>query len=329
MSLDARRRFLYATGGLLAASSGLLAQAQSSKRIARIGWLGIYGGTSNTAMDALRSGLRELGYVEGRDFILEFSQSAKSFEQLPDVAKVLVTQGVDVIIVSSIREVLAARSATTAIPIVCAACGNLVDSGLVDSLARPGGNLTGLSNTFSETASKLMQLAKEIAPQAKSAAVIWGGPSNAFWVRQKLELEKAASQLRVSWHAPQNSSELASSFDAIAKLRPELLVILSTGFTYVSRKDIVKFALQTRLPAVYDFRQYVDDGGLISYGADVLDSFRRSAGYVDKILKGAKPGDLAIELPSKFELVVNLRTANALGIKIPQPVLIRADRVIE
>jgi len=272
--------------------------------------------------------LRSLGYVEGQNLVFERRSAEGKFERFTEIVAELVRLKVDVIVAPNLPAALAAKNATTTIPIVMAIAGDPVGLGLVASLARPGGNITGLtSNTGPEIEGKRLELLKDALPRISRVAYLgmktdWGGPLG--------ESAKAAAKalnltLLHAQHAP---NEYAGAFALIARQRPDALLVATSAPAYAHRRLIVEFAVKNRLPGMYGWREFVEAGGLMSYGASLSDLLRRAAGYVDKILKGAKPGDLPIEQPTKFELVINLKTAKALGLTIPPPVLVRADEVI-
>ena len=325
----ARRRLLIASSALLAPAT-LLAQSRPSK-VARIGWLGAGGGTVGTpSLSPFTEGLRELNYVEGRDYVLEMRLAGGDIAKLPALAMDLVQKQVDVIVAAGTLPAQAAKAATTVIPIVAAGVADLAESGLVASLARPGGNVTGVAVAFPETAAKQLEIMREVIPQGKRAAVLWAGkgPENAFFERQRRAME-ATKGVELTWYSTRLQRELQSMFQAIQKSRPDFLVVLSDSFYFVHRAQLVKLAADARIPAIYGFREYVDDGGLISYGASLADSLKGAGGYVGRILGGAKPADLPVWLPSRLELVVNANTARALGLQIPRSVLARADMVVK
>jgi putative tryptophan/tyrosine transport system substrate-binding protein len=282
-------------------------------------------------LQLLRDALRELGYVEGKNLQLEVRWGEGKLDRLPALAAELVQLKVDVIVAASSPAVLAASQATRTIPIVMPTSSDPVGDGLVASLARPGGNITGLSQMAPELGEKRLQLLKEMFPKVSHAmAVLW----NPDYVGMRARFEQArvaapAVGLTVRSVEVRDARELDVAFEAIIREHPEALLLLVDPLTLSQRARIVEFAAEQRLPAIYETRDFVDVGGLISYGPNVPDLFRRAATYVDKILRGAKPADLPIEQPTKFELVINMRAAKALGIKFPESILLRADKVIE
>ena len=279
---------------------------------------------------AFRQRLRELGYVDGQNIAFEVRSAEGRAERLPDLAADLVRLKVDVIVAGGTPAPLAAKRATTAIPIVMASAGDPVGSGLVASLARPGGNVTGLSLLVPELGGKRLQLLKEVVPGVSRVAVLWNA-ANPYPVLVWRQTEAAARALGVHLQSldVRGPDDLEGAFAAATRGRAGALITVEDPLTFGQRKRIVDFAARARLPAMYGFREFVDAGGLMSYAASLADLSRRAATYVDKILKGAKPADLPVEQPTKFELVINLKTAKALGLTIPPSVLIRADQVIQ
>jgi putative ABC transport system substrate-binding protein len=282
-------------------------------------------------LESLQQGLRELGYIEGKTMHLEVRWGDGKLERIPALANELVRLNVDVIIAATAPAVLAARQATQTIPIVMPVSSDPVGDGLVKSLSRPGGNITGLSLMSPELGAKRLELLKELLPKvAHPVAVLW----NPAYVGMRARFEQAqvaapAVGLSVRSMEVRDTRELESAFDAISKERSDAMLLLADPFTGSQRKQIVDFAAQKRLPAIYESSEFVDAGGLMSYGPSFAENYRRAAYFVDKILKGAKPGDLPIEQPTKFELIINMKTAKALGIKIPDSILVRANKLIE
>ena len=317
--------------GILTASTAAFAQSPT-KKVHRIGWL-VTGDPMSYrfSLAAFRDGLRSLNYIEGQNITVEYRWAEGQVERLPELAKELAQLKVDVIVAGGTNGARAAKAATSVIPIVAAGAGDLLSAGLVASLARPGGNLTGFPVVSPETAVKQLEVMKQLLPRSQKAVVLWFGPGNSFVDLQRKFAEEAAATLRLAltWHAADNLPELEAALERIPNSRADFLVVLSTPFFFTYRERITAFAAQARLPAVYTLSEFVDDGGLVSYGANIPDTYRRAAGYVDKILKGARPADLPVELPATFDLVINMKTARALGIALPQSVLLRASRVIE
>jgi putative ABC transport system substrate-binding protein len=305
---------------------------QERSKIARIGFLHAASPQGSDAqLQAFRDGLRELGYVEGKNLQLELRWGEGKLERLPALAVDLVQAKVDIIVAVTSPSVAAARQATRMIPIVMPLSSDPVGDGLVASLARPGGNITGLSVMAPELGGKGLQLLKEMFPMVSHAmAVLW----NPAYVGMRARFEQAqvaapAVGLTVRSMEVRDARELDAAFEAIVREHPEALLLLVDPFTRSQRSRIVEFAAEQRLPTIYESSEFVDVGGLISYGPNILDQFRRAATFVDKILKGAKPADLPIEQPTTFELVINMRAAKALGVKFPDSILLRADRVIQ
>ena len=279
---------------------------------------------------AFRLGLRDLGWVEGKNISIEYRHAEGRHDRLPDLAADLVRLKVDVIVTAATSDALAAQRATKAIPIVMVAAGNPVANGLVESLARPGGNVTGLSQMLQEVSGKRLELLKEVVPKLSRVAVLWN-PNSASATLNWKENQQPARQLGIQLFSLEvrSPSELDKAFEAANSVRAGALAILPDPVISTNLERIVDFAAKSRLPSIYQSSEFADAGGLVTYGPDRADLFRRAAIYVDKILKGTKPGDLPVDQPTKLELVVNLKTAKAIGITIPQSVLFRADKVIE
>jgi putative tryptophan/tyrosine transport system substrate-binding protein len=309
----------------------LVTKAQQSTQRYRIGYLGPgSGSTLPAALDAFRQQLRHLGYVEGQNVGIDYRWAADRDEQLPRLAADLVRLKVDVIVVEGHTPAIqAAKHATSTIPIVMAVSGDPVKTGLVESLARPGGNVTGLSLLTPDLAPKRLELLKEAVPTLTHVAVLWNA-ANPVKVLDWHETQAAASALGLQLQSleVQGPPDFAGAFDAATRDRAEALVVLPDGLINSHRQQIVDFAMASRLPGMYPYREFVEAGGLMSYAPSYVDLFRRAAVYVDRILQGAKPVDLPVEQPTKFELVLNLKTAQALGITMPPSLLILADEVI-
>ena len=308
----------------------LSADAQQTKKIPRVGVLWPFLPTVGPPFaEAFRQGLRNLGYVEDRNISIEYRYSEGNDSHLPDLAHELLRLKVDVIFAPTTAAALAAKNVTSEIPIITAAAADPVDSGLVSSLARPGGNVTGLSLLAGlEISGKQLQLIKEVLPKL-TRVVVLADPASPPTAGLLKEIHQAARSLGVQLRVVEarDPNELESAFPTIKKERADALVVIGSPFIG-SNPQIVSFAAKSRLPAMYPYNEAVDGGGLISYGPNRPDLFRRAAIYVDKILKGAKPADLPVEQPTKFELVINLKTAKQIGLTIPPNVLARADRVI-
>jgi putative ABC transport system substrate-binding protein len=309
----------------------IAAEAQQPGKISRIGFL-ITSSPSAIAprMEAFRQGLRELGYAEGKNIVIERRHAEGKFDRLPALAAELVSLKVDVIVTSGPTATRPAKSATSTIPSVMTFDDDPVGSGFVASLARPGGNITGLSTLSPEISGKQLELLKEIVPKLGRVAVI--GTSTRQGTKQTLkEMEPAAGAfgVKLQYLDVQNPKDIESVFRAATtKGRADAILVLQSPVFNSHRAQIADLALKSRLPATYPRREFVEDGGLMSYGVSISDLDRRAAGYVDKILKGAKPADLPVEQPTKFELVINLNAAKQIGLTIPPNVLARADKVI-
>jgi ABC-type uncharacterized transport system substrate-binding protein len=312
---------------MLAAPLTLTAQQRS--KVPRIGILTPAAGASTPLWEAFRQGLRDLGYVEGKNIALEYRFAAGQNERLPELAAELVHRKVDMIVTNSGAAAQAARDATETIPIVMAAGGDPVRLGVVASLAQPGGNLTGLSIMTQELDGKRLELLKEAVPHVSRVAVLWnaGNPARPDAFR---EIEATARVLGLQLHsfAVRHPDELDSAFAAMARERAEALITLGDAVLWNHRTRVVALAARYHLPTVFDAREFADAGGLMAYGPHVPDSYRRAASFVDKLLKGATPADLPVEQPTKFELVINLTTAKALGITMPPSLLLLADEAI-
>lgn len=315
------------TAVLLTAVS--LAEAQQAVKVPRIGALA--GGTPASfasRYEAFRQGLRELGWVEGQNIAIEYRYAEGKMKRLPDLAAEMVRLKVDLILTAGDISVRAAKQVTQTIPVVVAVSSDLVGSGYVASLARPGGNITGMSG-FLELAGKRLELLKAAFPKVSRVAFLWN-PTNAANVASFRETEIAAPAFGVQLLSlgVRRFDEFESAFREAIRGRPDALIAVADTFLLTYRARIVDFAAKNRLPAIYANQDYMDAGGLMFYGANVADQYRRAAIYVDKILKGAKPADLPVEQPTKLELVINLKTAKQIGMTIPPNVLARADRVI-
>ena len=312
----------------------LAAHAQQAAKPPRIGCLR-EGSASDAAaaplVEAFRQGLRERGWLEGQNVAIEYRLAEGRRDRLPDLAAELVRLKVDVIFAPSTAATVAAHNATRTIPIIMASFGDPVGRGIIASLARPGGNVTGLSYSVElGIVGKQLELLKDVVPKVSRVAVL-GDPGHPQYGAQLREAEVASRSLRVQLQvvAARGPSEYDSAFGAMVRKRAEAVLVLPDPVSFLNRRPHLDLAAKHRLPASYGSREFVDAGGLISYGPSLSDLWRRAATYVDKILRGAKPGDLPVEQPTKFELVINLKTAKALGLTIPQSVLLRADEVIE
>jgi putative tryptophan/tyrosine transport system substrate-binding protein len=330
---DMRRRdFMTFMVGASAAAWPPAADAQQAGKVAKIGYL-----ASNLAnqgpLEAFRQGLRDLGYVEGRNVVIEYRDAQGKLEPLPTLAAELIALKVDVIVASSTAAALAAKQATTVVPIVFGTVPDPVATGLVTSLARPGGNATGLSNLNADLVGKCLEYLTQAVPGVSRVAVLW--QPGAFGERTEKEMLKSAEiaaralDIQLQFVEARAPAELDKAFSEITEARADALTVLVSGMLLGERRRLVDFAARQRLPAVYTFRELADAGGLMSYGVSLADLFRRAASYVDKILKGAKPADLPVEQPIKLEFVINLKTAAAMGLAVPPPLVTRADDVIE
>jgi putative ABC transport system substrate-binding protein len=322
-----RRKFLLAGGALLAPSFAV--RAQQATRVPRIGFV------SSTAPgprdEAFLRGLRELGYVEGSNVQVELRFAEGRSERFPALIEELVRMKVDVLVVGSTLGARAAKRATTTIPVVFAGASDPVAGGIVSNLARPEGNLTGFSLAYGDgIAGKWLELLSEAAIGMSQCAVLWSS-SNPVHAKYMRELETAAHKLGVgvAAHHAANAPELDAALAAIGASSARGMVVMPGPFAAANQRKLVEFVASKRLPAISFSADFAEVGGLMSYGPSITDAYRRAASYAVRVLKGAKPGDLPVEQPTVFELVVNLKAARALGLKVPQSVLLRADRVIE
>ena len=327
------RRRAFVSGALALLAAPLAAEAQQAGKVYRVGILGnvpLTDAEGQHLWGGFIQGLRALGYVEGRNLTIEHRSSEGRYERLPALAAELVRLRVDVIVVPADQNALAAKQATQTIPIVMAGNADPVSAGVVASLARPGGNVTGLSIAAPEITGKQLELLREMVPRISRVGFFWhpGNPSTEDAMRLG---HVAARSLRVQLQAVpvRGPDDFEEAFAAINREHVEALLIPVDGLFVLHRTRIVNLAAKNQLPTMYPQSGYVEAGGLIVYAPSLYNSFRRAAVYVDKIFKGAKPGDLPVEQPTKFELVINLRTAKALGLTIPQSLLLRADQVIE
>ena len=307
----------------------LAAAAQPSAKVARIGYLLGTTQEQELLLEAFLEAMRALGYVEGQHFVMEYRAAEGQYERLPDLAAELVRLKVDVLLVTNTSAVLAAKHATTTIPIVMAGVAYPVESGLVASLARPGGNITGLASLQHELIGKRLELLKAVLPTVSRVAVLWNpqDPAHAVAVR---EADVATQALGVQLHLVEARGPDAfdRAFAAMTRAHAGALLVLGDPLLFEHRRRLVELAVRSRLPTMHNIRPYVEAGGLMAYGPRPTDLRRRAAVYVDKILKGAKPADLPVEQPTTFELIINLKTAEALGLTIPPTLLFQADEVI-
>jgi len=325
-----RRKFIGTVSvSVLAAPLGSLAQQQA--KVPRIGFLG----NSTSALEAnlvlpFREGLRDLGYVEGRNIVIEYRWAEGNYQRFRSLIAELVALNVDAIVTAGTPAALAVQRATATIPVVMVAVGDPVGTGLAASLARPGGNLTGLTSMAPDLEAKRLELLKEVVPKLSRVSFLLN-PSNAFHVASEKQAREAAKALRVDIHfvGVRADHEFDHAFDTIVMQHPDAFIVLADRVFLHNRLRIVDFAARNHIPGMFAYRELADVGGLMSFGPNYADMHRRAATYVDKILKGAKPETLPIEQPTKFELVINLKTAKALGVVISQSLVLRADEVIQ
>jgi putative ABC transport system substrate-binding protein len=324
-----RRTFITTVTSLLAAP--LVAGAQQAGKVRRIGFLGAETASTNRHfLDAFRLGMREHGYVEGQTITIEERWAEGRSDRFPDLIADLMRAKPDVLVVSSNLAALAAKASTRTIPVVFVA-GDPTGSGLVSNLARPGGNLTGLSLTLGEEfVGKWLELLGEMIPRLARVALL-SNPVNPANASRFKVIQLAAERLRIKLHREDvtDANQLDNAFAEMSAARAQGLIVFVDPLTVRHRARIVELAAKSRLPAIYGFREFADAGGLMAYGSNVPALYRRAATYVDKILKGASPGDLPVEQATQFELVINMKTAKALGLTIPQALLLRADQIIQ
>src|SRR5713226_5732355 len=310
---------------------GAVAEAQQPTKIPRIGFLGATSLSATSArIEAFRHGLPELGYVEGKNIVIEYRWAEGKIERLPDLAAELVRLKVDVIVTSSAAPTRAAKEATTTIPIVMGFDNDPVGNGFVASLAHPGGNITGLSTLAPEISGKQLELLKEIVPRLSRVAVLGSSTTpGSAQARREIELAAGALKVQLQYLDVLSPKDIETVFREASKGRANAVLALQSTVLISQRKQIADLAVKNRLPAIYYSVEFVEDGGLMTYSVSVTDSFRRAATYVDKILKGRKPADLPVEQPMKFEFIINLKAAKQIGLTIPHEVLARADKVIK
>jgi putative tryptophan/tyrosine transport system substrate-binding protein len=324
-----RRREFITLLGSAAVAWPLAARAQQPGKVYRIGFLGAASASGfATKVDAFRAGLRDLGYVEGKNIVIEFRWAEGRYDRLPELAAELVRVKVDVLVTHATQGSRAAKQATTTIPIVIAAVGDAVAGGLVASLARPGGNVTGSSFFSPELAAKRLDVLKETFPRIKRVGVLFNPESLYRPVLDAMEKGARSLNIELQQYAVRGPSEFANVFQDIAKERSEALTMNEDPMLLVNSKAIADFAAQQHLP-LFGFLEMAEAGGLVAYGANIVEMHRHAAVFVDKILKGARPGDLPVEQPTKFELAINLKTAKALGLTVPPQIVARADKVFE
>ncbi len=327
--MNLRRAFI--AGGLALLAAPRAAEAQQSGKVPRVGFLG----NSTAALEAnlvgpFREGLRDLGYEEGRNVVIEYRWAEGKYERFPTLIAELIALKVDVIVTAGTPATQAVKKATTSVPLVMVAVGDPVGTGIVASLGRPGGNITGLTSIAQELEGKRLELLREVIPKLSHIAVLWNSVSPVQVIQEKA-VQTAAQVLRMKVQSlgVRTPEEIEDAFAAIVRERPGALLVLADRLFLHNRQRIMDFATKNRLPGVHAYRELVEAGGLMSFGPSYGGMHRRAAYFVDKILKGAKPADLPVERPATFELVVNLKTAKALGLTIPQSILLRADQIIE
>jgi len=311
--------------------TGPVAQAQEPKKAPRLGFLGATSPSAVAArLDAFRQGLRELGYVGGKNIAIEYRYAEGKLDRLPALAAELVRLKVDVIVLAGPASIRPAKEATNTIPIVMANDADPVGSGAIASLARPGGNITGLSNLAPEISGKRLELLKEIVSKLARVAVLGtSATSGTAQALREMKLAAGVFKVQLQYLDVPRPKDIETAFREARKARADAVLVLQGGVFNSQRKQIANLAIKSRLPAIYHAPEWVEDGGLMSYGVSVTDLYRRAATYVDKILKGAKPADLPVEQPKKFEFIINLKAAKQIGLTIPPNVLARADRVIK
>ena len=323
-----RRRFLHGLWWSLLAEP-LAAWAQQPSKVARIGYLES-GAPGTPLVEAFRQGLRDLGWIEGQNIAVEVRAADGKYDRLPELAAELVRLKVDVIFASSTPAALAAKHATTTIPIVIGRVADPVGSGLVTTLARPGGNITGWTHQGIELRVKYLDLLKEAVPEATRIGVLWN-PANPIHGPSLKSMEATAEALKVELHpvGARDPQDIESAFSTLAQKRVQALTVFQDGMFLAQGPLVIALAARSRIPTMYGLTDLVRTGGLMGYGVNLPGMYRHAASFVDRILRGAKPADIPVEQPTKFELVINLKTAKALGLTIPPAVLARADEIIE
>jgi putative ABC transport system substrate-binding protein len=326
--MNNRRRFLIGFGFLLA--SPLISPGAAAGKVPRVGFLHRGSPGPSQEIDAFQRGLRELGYIEGQNIAVEYRFAGGQVERLPELAAELVRLNTDVIVAPYTPPALAAKRATSTIPIVFAVVADAIGAGLIESLARPGGNVTGLTSSSAELGGKRLELLKQVIPKASRVAVLYN-PADRSNVLVFKQLQQSAPRLDLILQPLEvrKPGEIEAAFSAMARERASAMFGAPGVLTFEHKEALVSHAARRRIPAMWGHRQFVDAGGLMSYAVNFSDQIRQSAVYVDKILKGARPGDLPVEQPTRFELVINLKAAKALGLTIPQLVLLQADQVLE
>ena len=325
------KKFIFGSLTVALLTTATIATAQQPTKVSRIGYLNANAPTTNPVrIEALRQGLRELGYVEGKNIVIEWRYAEGKSIRLPALAAELVRLKVDVIVTSASVETRAAKEATSTIPIVMTNDNDPVGAGFVASLARPGGNITGLSTLAPELNGKRLELLKEIVPRLANVAILASSTQPGYaQVLKEMELAVAALKVKPQYIDVLVAKDIESAFRAASEERADAVLLLSSSVLTSQRRQVVELAVKNRLPASYPRAEFVEAGGLMSYGPNINDLARRAATYVDKILKGRTPADLPVEQPIKFEFIVNLKAAKQIGLTIPPNVLARADRVIK
>ena len=316
-----------ATAVALFLAAPLASEAQQARKVHRIA---ILANEPSTAIEGLGHGLRDLGYLEGRDISFDYAWAGTRSERFPALVADVVRRKPDFIVTWGTTAALAAKKATVTIPIVMGAIGDPVSVGVVTSLARPGGNITGLSSLAVELEAKRLELLKQLVPQISRVAVLWNPDNPALSVSSRSAIAAAQKLgVKLSFVSVTEAPTLEAVLDRVSRQSPDGLLVMAEPSLIAQGGHIAAFAARSRLPAVYAFPEHAQAGGLLTYATSYYDLFRRAATYVDRILKGAKPGDLPVEQPTKFELIINMKSAKALGLTIPPSLLLRADRVIE
>ena len=329
--MTSRRTVLKALTGATLLARPLAGLAQQPAKIARIGFLGLVSSTGwASRVEALRAGLRDLGYVEGKNIVIEFRWADGKYDRLPNLAAELVRLNVDVLVTAGTPGTRAAKRATSTIPVVMAVSGDAVATGLVASLARPGGNITGSTFFDPELTAKRLELLKEAMPRVAQVAALLNpdNPASIGPVLQAMQIAAKSMKVGLQQFEVLGPNEFDSAFAAMANRRVDAVAVLDDGVFLANARAIADVAAKNRLPLIGN-KEFAEAGGLIGYGVNFLELWRRAAYFVDRILKGAKPGDLPVEQATKFELIINMKTARALGIKIPDSILVRANKVIE
>jgi putative ABC transport system substrate-binding protein len=327
--MDRRTFIAIATTGLLGCSG--VARAQQAAKVWRVGFLAGGARPADGAPPApLRGELQALGYVDGKSIVYEGRWAQGQGDRLRELAAELAAQNVDLIVSLGGPAAEAAKQATSTIPVIVMSAGDMVETGLVASLARPGGNITGVNDPAAVLSGKRLEILKELVPSAKRIAVLWNAGNYAMTLRYR-EMEKAARAMGMNVEplGVREPDDFDVAFKAMTRARPDALMMVTDALTNLNRQRVLDYVGAQQIPAMYEFGYVVEGGGLISYGSDQNDTFKLAAQYVAKVLKGAKPGDLPVEQPNRYFLVINLITAKKMGLTIPQPLLLRADQVVQ